>query len=100
MDEQTYYGFAHADAESLYHRQVRAGDVRTQLATAGLPVPAERMDAAVSGGVEVTVGPGADEAGGVSVGRHPRRGRPRCGPRNGRTPGTRSCGSASRSATR
>ncbi|MGW1169238.1 hypothetical protein ACWD42_28175, partial [Streptomyces sp. NPDC002550] len=75
--------------------------MRTQLAAAGLPVEAERMDAAVSGGVEVTVDPGADEAGGVYVGRHPapvltsagtRRpccGRPRCGPRTGRTPRTR-----------
>ncbi|MGW7526311.1 hypothetical protein [Streptomyces sp. NPDC054783] len=71
MGEQTYYGFERADAETLHRRQVWAGEVRTQLAAAGPPVQAEHMDVAVSGGVEVTADPGADEAGGVYVGRHP-----------------------------
>ncbi|MFC9756923.1 hypothetical protein [Streptomyces sp. NPDC056921] len=55
------------DAEVLAERERIAARVRDELVAAGLPVVAPGLNPALSQGVEVTVDPFDDDAGGVSV---------------------------------
>jgi hypothetical protein len=59
--------FDRVSADELAGMQVLARRVRSELAAAGLPVPAPGLAPVLAGGAEVMVDDGADQAGGVFV---------------------------------